>query len=240
MWAMKGNRSWPGEEECVHLAGSFLCIHLGSSRSPSCSDQAFIRLQAAQTQLAQCIRESRFPSPADISKNEWKHFPSSAMPEDRPGKKWFSTPQTPYCTQLWTVPSYPALGKQTYTSTQGSPSPAQAARQVSDQPRGESILQPSCMPLTEQRPHPWPNQPRACNTGLGMTWRRAILYCTLKLASEVSSREGTIVTLVPLSHRLKLPETDSPMSASQIRPIFSMVFTAPTQKQQQETPSATF
>lgn len=64
MWAMKGNWSWPGEEECIHLAGSFLCIHLGSSRSASCSDQAFIRWQAAQTQLAQYGRDNRAPSPA--------------------------------------------------------------------------------------------------------------------------------------------------------------------------------
>lgn len=69
---MKGNWSWPGEEECTHLAGSFLCIHLGSSRSASCSDQAFIRLPAAQTQLAQYGRENRFPSPADIFKKKLK------------------------------------------------------------------------------------------------------------------------------------------------------------------------
>lgn len=72
---MKGNRGWPGEEECIHLAGSFLCIHLGSSRSASCSDQAFIRLQAAQTQLAQYGRENRFPRTNEstfLSQQCWK------------------------------------------------------------------------------------------------------------------------------------------------------------------------
>lgn len=82
---MKGNRSWPGEEECIHLAGSFLCIHLGSSRSASCSDQAFIRLQAAQTQLAQYGREKDVSKPCGYNQERMKalSFLSNARRQTR-------------------------------------------------------------------------------------------------------------------------------------------------------------
>lgn len=107
MWAMKGKRSWPGEEECIHLAGSFLCIHLGSARSASCSDQAFITLQAARTQLAQYGRENRAPSPVDTSENERKHILASTMLKDRAGGSWVTAqqPQTPRCNAFTGCPS---------------------------------------------------------------------------------------------------------------------------------------
>lgn len=221
MWAMKGNWSWPGEEECTHLAGSFLCIHLGSSRSASCSDQAFIRLPAAQTQLAQYGMENRFPSPADIAKKKWKH---SAMLEDAPGKKWFSTVhcQTPFCTGTG-CPSISSPRKVTSYLNLGIPITNPSC------PAGHSSQEARASCSHPARTTYWPGAQTSAKPTMslqhGWEWPegRNIIHSTLKLASEDSSLGGLVVTLLPINHRLKLPKAGSPTSVSQIRPITSSV-----------------
>lgn len=131
-----------------------------------------------------------------------------------------------------------ALSKTLLHTGTGCPSISNPAKVTSHLNLGISITNPSCLaghwaarrqehptailhtPLTDQGPKPQPNQPWVCSMA-GNDLKEETIHSTLELASQESSLGGPVVTLLPVSHRLKLPKTDSPTSVSQIRPITS-------------------